>query len=255
MRIKINKIDFDVTPVPAQLRAALLADPVIGQAILRDVWDWDATTQAGKALVPLIQNRAAILPNGLSFFVPRNGPDGAIVKNDPPSATMAKRFLKAVGAKDLREVMQAINRVVELPQKTLPLEVFRPLNATASYRIRMFTDFAVLQLQAADRNLTAYLFLPAQVGFHAAITGVPDQAAHDAARVDINAMRPGFVVPARAPAAQGMRRAALHQSFQELQAEIQAAGGPEKASDTHKLRAARLAAEWKVIAPPAPKAN
>lgn len=254
MRIKINQIDFDVAPVPADLRAALLSDPVIGQAVLRSVWEWDAGARTGKALIPLIQDRAAVLPNGLSFFVPRSGPNGTLVKNDPPSANMAKRFLKATGAKSLTDLMQALNRVVELPQKILPLEVFRPLNATASYRVRMFTDFAVLQLQNAARNLTAYLFLPAQVGFHAEITDTPDPAAHEAAGIDLNAMRPGFIVPARAPATQGMRRAALSQMFRELQAELDAAGGPEKATDIQKLRAARLAAEWKVIAPPQ-KAN
>lgn len=249
MRIKINQIDFDVTPVGAQMRAALLSDPVIGQAILRNVWEWDAAAGSGRPLTPLLNNRAAVLPNGLSFFVAKAGPDGRIVKNEAPSAAMATRFLKVTGAKDLKELMGALNRIVELPQKILPLDVFAPLNATASYRLKMFTDFAVVQLQNAGRNLTAYLFLPAQVGFHAELGAIPDQAAHDAAGVDMNKLRPGFIVPARAPAAQAMRRAALARQFEELQAEMQALGGPEKATDLHRLRAARLAAEWKVIAP------
>lgn len=249
MRIKINQIDFDVTPVPVQLRAALLSDPIIGQAILRNVWEWDAVTQTGKPLTPLLNNRAAVLPNGLSFFVTKPGTDGKIVKNEAPSTAMATRFLKATGAKTLKDLMAALNRIVELPQKILPLETFQPLNATASYRLRMFTDFAVVQLQNSSRNLTAYLFLPAQVGFHADITAVPDQAAHDAAGIDMNKLRPGFIVPTRTPASQGMRRAALARQFEELQAEMEGLGGPDKATDLHRLRAARLAAEWKVIAP------
>lgn len=258
MQIKINGIDFDVTPVAGPLRAALLADPLIAQAIVRDVWEWDVATQKGKGLTPLVDNRAAVLPNGIGFFVAKAGPGGALVKNNPPSTNMAKRFLKATGAKDLNALMSALNRILELPRKVIPFETFRPLNATASYRIRMVTEFVVLQMQNAARNLTAYLYLPSQVGFHAEITGIPDQAAHDAKGIDPVRLRPGFFVPAQSKAVLGMRRAALTKAFEELQAEIMAAGGAEAATDAQKMRAARINAEWQILTPrpqPAAKAN
>lgn len=249
MQIKINGIDFEVTPVAGPLRAALLADPLIGQAIVRDVWEWDAVTRKGKALTPLVENRAAVLPNGIAFFVAKVGPGGVLVKNNPPSANMAKRFLKATGAKDMNGLMGALNRILELPRKVIPFEAFRPLDATASYRIRMVTEFVALQLQNASRNLTAYLYLPAQVGFHPEITAVPDQAAHDAAGVDIAKLRPGFIVPAQSRAVLGMRRAALSKAFEELQAEILAQGGADTATDQQKWRVARISAEWQILTP------
>lgn len=258
MRIKINAVEFEVTPVPGALRTALLGDQLILGAILRDVYAWDAATQSGRPLVQLAQGRGVVLPNGISFFVPKAGPDGAIVKNEAPSKTMAQRFVKATGTKSMTDLMAALNRVVELQNKVLPLETFRPLNATASYRIRMFTDFAVLQLSNPARNLTGYLYLPSQVGFHAELGAIPNQAAHDAAvaaGLDVNQMRPGYIVPARTQAARDMRMAALSRAFEELQAEMNAAGGPEKATDIQKLRAARLMTEWKAIAPPVKAAS
>lgn len=254
MRIKINQIDFDVTPVAAQLRTALLGDALISQAILRDVWSWDGETQKGMPLTNLVQNGVAVLPNGLSFFVPRVTSEGAVVKNEKPSTVMAKRFIEAVGAKELREVMNGINRIVALPQKALPLDAFAPLNALASYRLRMFTDYAVLQLSNAARNLTGYVYLPAQVGFHAEIVKIIDEAAFAAKTVDLAQLRPGFIVPARTEAALGMRRAAVAKQFEELQAELDAAGGAEQASPLQKTRAVRLSQEWNVLAPKAPAA-
>ena len=251
MRIKINQIDFDVTPVPAQLRTALLGDSLIAQAILRDVWSWDAEKQKGLPMTNLVQNGVAVLPNGLSFFVPRVTTEGVVVKNEKPSTVMAKRFIEAVGAKDLREVMNGINRIVALPQQTIPLDAFNPLNAHATYRVRMFTDYAVLQLSNAARNLTGYLYLPAQVGFHAEIGKLTDEEAFKAKKIDMAKLRPGFIVPARTEAALGMRRAAVAKQFEELQAELDAAGGAEEATPIQKARAVRLSQEWNVLAPKA----
>lgn len=252
MRIKINQIDFDVTPVAAQLRHALLGDNLISQAILRDVWAWDAEKQEGQTLTNLVQNGVAVLPNGLSFFVPRVTTEGVVVKNEKPSTVMAKRFIEAVGAKDLRDVMGGINRIVALPQKAIPFDAFNPLNAHASYRIRMYTDYSVLQLSNAARNLTGYLYLPAQVGFHAEITGYADEAAFKAKAIDLTKLRPGFIVPARTEAALGMRRAAIAKQFEELQAELDTAGGAEEATPIQKARALRLSQEWNVLVPKAP---
>jgi len=258
MRIKINDLDFEVTPVPGPLRLALLADPVLMQAIMRDIWEWDAEAKSGKPLTALFENRAAVLPNGLTFFVPKTGPDGRIVKAEAPSTSMAKRFLKATGAKSMNELMGALNRVVELNRKTIPFEIFRPLNATASYRIRMYTDFAAVKIENAARNLSAYLLLPSQVGFHAELGAIPDAPAHEAAvaaGVNVDTMRPGFIVPARVPATLGMRRTALAKAFDELQVELVAQGGSATATDVQKMRAARLATEWRAIEPQPQKAN
>jgi len=253
MQIRIGKIDFEVIQVRPDLRAAVTADPVMAQALRRAVWEWDAGAGKGRPLVPVVQERVVTLPNGLSFFVPRTGRDGPLVKNEGASAKMAQRMLKATGARDLRELMGALNRVIDLPRLRLPLDVFRPLNATASYRLVLVSDYAVVQLRAADRNLVANLMMPSQVGVHAEITAIPDEAAHAAAGVDVDNLRPGFIVPAHTPASQGIRRSALAQRLQELQAEIAAQGGTGTATEAQKRLAGQLSAEWKVLTPkPAP---
>ena len=42
MQIKLNKIPFDVRPVPGQVRAALYRDPAMRAHAARAVWRWDA---------------------------------------------------------------------------------------------------------------------------------------------------------------------------------------------------------------------
>ncbi len=249
MQIRIGSIDFEVTPVASDLRAALIADPIMTQALRREVWEWDAEAGKGKPLVPVVQNHIVTLPNGLSFFIPKTGPGGEIVKNEAPSKKMAQRVLKATGAKDLRDLMGALNRVIDLPRLRLPLDVFRVLNATASYRLVLTSDYAVVQLRAADRNLTANLLLPSQVGVHAEITAIPDPKAHEARDIDPGTLRPGFIVPANSPATQGIRRTALAKRLEELQAAVTAQGGPETATGAQTRHAAQLSAEWKVLTP------
>lgn len=249
MQIRIGSIEFEVTPVTADLRAAVIADPIMAPALRREVWEWDAETRKGKPLVPVVQERVVVLPNGLSFFIPRTGPDGQIVKNDGPSKKMAQRVLKATGAKDLRDLMGALNRVIDLPRLRLPLDVFRVLNTTASYRLVLISDYAVVQLRSAARNLTANLLLPSQVGVHAEITAIPDPKAHEAREIDMGALRPGFIVPANSSATQGIRRTALSKRLEELQAIIEAQGGPETATEAQTRHATQLSAEWKALAP------
>jgi hypothetical protein len=59
--------------------------------------------------------------------------------------------------------------VLGVPQKKLPFETFQPLNDKGSYTVLMQTEFSVLELENAGRNLSAYLFVPGLVSFsHAA---------------------------------------------------------------------------------------
>jgi hypothetical protein len=249
MKIKINAIDFDVTAVAPGLRAAILADPIVMRGIWRDVWAWDAAAGTGKALVPVVQGNGVPLGNGINFYVPRAG-DKAMVRNDGPSKKMAERVLAAVGAKSMQDLMAALNRIVHLPQKTLPLEVFAPLNPVASYKMRMYVDYAVLQLSAASRNLSFFLLLPGQCAFHHEVTAITDQAAYDAlvaAQPQITSLMPAYVVPPRTKANIGLRTLAVGQSIGELQAAIKAAGGPDKADARLVARMQQLAAEWRVL--------
>jgi hypothetical protein len=249
MKIRINTIEFDVTAVPAGLRAAILADPIVLRGVWRDVWSWDAATGDGKALVPLVQGNGVPLGNGINFFVPRAG--GAVNgRNDGPSKKMAERVMAAVGAKSMQDLMAALNRIVHLPQKTLPLDMFAALNPVASYKLRMYVDFAVVQLSAASRNLSFFLLIPGQCAFHHEITAITDQAGYDAlvtAKPELKSLMPAFVVPPRTKANAGLRTLAVGQAIGELQAAITAAGGPDKASDLHKARMAQLATEWRVL--------
>lgn len=249
MQIRIGKIEFEVTPVAADLRAALIADPVMAQALRREVWEWDAEAQKGKPLVPVVQNRVVTLPNGLSFYIPRTDKDGNITKKETPSKKMAQRMLQATGARDLRDLMGALNRVIDLPRLRLPIDVFRVLNKTASYKLILVSDYAVVRLRAADRNLIANLLLPSQVGVHAEITAITDTKAHEAKDIDMATLRPGFIVPGNSPATQGIRRIALAQRLEELRAAIDAQGGPDSATPAQTALASQLSAEWKVLEP------
>lgn len=249
MKIRIGKVEFEITPVAAAMRAAVIADPAMAEARRRPIWEWDATEGKGRALVPLDSNRTITLPNGLGFFVPRAGVNGPPVKNEAASARMAQRMMQATGAQNLRELMGALNRVIDLPRLRLPLDLFRPLEATASYRVMLVSDHAVVQLRAADRNLTANLILPSQVGLHPEITAITDEAAHEAAGIDLAILRPGFIVPARSRATQGIRRAALAQRLQELQEMVAAQGGPASVTEAQRRLAGQLSAEWKALTP------
>jgi hypothetical protein len=249
MKIKINTIDFEVTAVPAGLRAAILTDPIVVRGVWRDVWAWDAGAGEGKALTQMVQGNAVPLGNGINFFVPRaGGPVNG--RNEGPSRKMADRVLAAVGANSMNDLMTALNRIVHLPQKSLPLDMFAPLNPVASYKMRMYVDFAVLQLSHAGRNLSFYLLIPGQCAFHHEVTAITDQAGYDALIADkpqMKSLMPAFVVPPRTKANTGLRTLAVGQAITELQGAITAAGGPDKASDLQMARMAQLATEWRVL--------
>ena len=250
MKININKIEFEIEAVPAALRGLILSDPIIAQGIWRDVWSWDAPSQKGTALTRLTADRAAPLGNGIAFLVTRVWPDGTVRRADAPSKKMAERMMKVTGAKTMTDLMAALNRVIHLPQKTLPLEAFQPLNIVASYKVKMYVDYAVVTLNNPARNLQCYLLIPSQVAFHHEVTAIPDQAAYDAALAAnpaLSAIQPAFIVPPKTKANLGLRMMACAKAVEELQAEMRAAGGPEATSEAQRLRAGVLAAEWRLL--------
>lgn len=244
MQITLNKIAFDVTPVDAPLRLALLADPGIARATTRDVWAWDKDAAKGRFLAPVTAERGVALPPGLSVFVPR--PGAAAERADGPTAKMAERLVQAVGAQSLTAITQALARVVGIPQRRLPFDAFAPLNPLASYRVRLHTDYAVLALANAARNLAAYAFVPSLVVF----THVAEDAPEDAPKP--GSIRPGFVLPPANQAALTMRRMATARRVAELQADLgDLKPGDLPPGDPRRDVVARLGAEWKVLAPKA----
>lgn len=250
MKIKINAVEFEVEPVTAQVRQVLLTDPTMAQGVWRRVWAWDVLSQTGTALTGMTEKKGVPLGNGITFFVPRLGPQGQMLKNEGPSKKMAERVLKATGATTITELMAALNRILHMPQKTLPLDAFAPLDKVASYEVRMYVDFAAVHLVNTARNLSAYLLMPGQVAFVHEITAIPDQAAYDAVLAEtpaLAAIQPAFVVPPRTKANLGLRTLAVGSALSELQDDIRAAGGPDAASDAQKRRATHLAAEWRVL--------
>jgi len=257
MKIKLGKVEFEVGAVAEQLRAALLSDPVIAQGVWRDVYRWDASAKAGKILVPTSQDGGVPLGNGLNFFVPRVTANGAVVKSDTSSTTMAKRFLEAVGARQIVDVIKGLNTIINLPQKTLPLANFSPLNPAASYQMKMHVDFAVVQLRDAGRNLTAYVYVPGQVSFHHEIAAIVDQDAYDALIAATPAMaqpQPAFIVPVRSKANQSIRMIALAKRIEEMQPAIAklTKDAPATPENEHLRRSlARAVAEWRAISPKA----
>ena len=250
MKIKINAVEFDIEPVAAALRQTILSDPVLSRGIWREVWQWDAVAQQGKPLAAMTERRAVPLGNGIAFFVPRIGPQGELIKNEGPSKKMAERVMKATGAKTLPELMNALNRILNLPQKELPLASFAALNPVASYKVGMYVDYNVVHMTNAARNLSAYLLIPGQVAFRHQVTAIPDQAAHDAvlaATPGLATVQPAFVVPARTKANLGLRTLAVGRALADLQDDIRTAGGPEKATEAQVRRATQLSTEWRVL--------
>lgn len=250
MKIKINALEFDVKAVPAVLATAVLMDPPLAPALRRDVYRWDAATQTGTPLVPLVADKGMPLPNAISFFVPRLKTDGSTAKAEGPSVKIAERVLKVTGAKSLTELMGALNRIIQVPQKTLPLAHFAALNPSTCYVIRAMTAYSVLELSHAARNLSGFLMVPSQVAFTCIVTDIVNQEAHDALladKPDLIRISPAYLVPPRSKANIGLRAMAVSQSLTELQAVIDAAGGPDMATDMQKVRGGVLASEWRML--------
>jgi hypothetical protein len=250
MKIKINSLEFDVKPVPAVLATAVMMDPPLAPALRRDVYRWDAATQTGTPLVQMVADKGVPLANAISFFVPRLKVDGSTAKAEGPSVKMAERVLKATGAKSLTELMGALNRIIQVPQRAIPLDQFTALNPSTSYVVRALTAYSILELSHAARNLAGFLMVPSQVAFTCTVTDIADQAAHDAliaAKPDLIRISPAYIVPPRSKANIGLRAMAVAQSLTELQAIIDAAGGAATATDIQKVRGGALAAEWRML--------
>lgn len=246
MQIKLNKIPFEVKPVEGALRAALLADPVIARGASRPVWAWNREEGKGGYLVPTTAQKAVPLPTGVTVFVPKAGAAGAAVqKADGPTARMAERFLAAVGAKDWGPVLQALSRVTGVAQRKVPTEAFVALNPLGSYHLRLETEFQVVELSHAGRNLAAFVFLPGLVGFQPALKAAPAEGTVLPALT-----RPVFVVPPPTDAAMALRRMAVARRLTEMQALL---GGTRPADlpqgDPRRAEVAKLGAEWKVLQP------
>lgn len=246
MQITLNKIPFDVKPVDGALRAALLAEPVILRGASRPVWAWDREEGKGRFLVPTTPEKAIALPTGLTVFVPKAGVAGtAVQKADGPTAKMAERFLAAVGAKDWNPVLQALARVTGVPQRKVPLETFAPLNPLASYLIRMETEFQVVELSHAGRNLAAYMFLPGLVSFQPLLKEAPAEGTE---LPPLN--RPVFVIPPATNAVMALRRLAISRRLTEMQAELGDTRPTDlPQNDPRRVAVAKLGAEWKVLQP------
>jgi hypothetical protein len=249
MKLKLNQVEFDIQPVPGPVRETLLADPILQQGLSREVWRWDATTQSGTPLVAMTAQKGVPLPNGISFFVPR--PGTPTDKAEGPSTKMANRVVEAVGAKSIADVMQAVNRVARLPQKTLPLKDFEKLSAVASHTLRVHVEYNVLHAVNAARNLGLYIFLPGQCSFTARIDAVPDQSAYDAAiaeNAQLARVQPGFIIPPATDANLNLRRMAIAQRITEIQADL---GGMQPRDlpldDPRRLVIARLSLEWQAL--------
>ena len=251
MQIKLNDIVFEVTPVITPLRHALLADPVMAQGVWRDVYHWDAAAQAGKVLTATTPSGTAPLGNGVTFFMPKSGADTPI-KSAAGSKRMAERFLEALKAKNIVDVVRAFNSIVSMAQKSLPLTNYSALNPVASYTIKMHVDFAAVALRNASRNLTAYGLIPGQVAFHHEISGIVDEAGYAALPAPTMAqIMPAFIIPPQNKANHAIRRMALAQRLQDMQPDMAALpkeGPQDPATEGLRRGYARLAAEWKALA-------
>ncbi|WP_162467594.1 hypothetical protein [Ketogulonicigenium vulgare] len=164
---------------------------------------------------------------------------------------MSERFVEAIGARDMREVQDAIYRLFGSSRRALPLKEFAALNGACDWRMLMGTDFAVVHLSASARNLSAYVVLPAQVGFIATVTEEGEGlAAVQAQHPNLLNSRPGFIIPPLSEPAQTARRIALEQRVRELANELDGRTPAELApDDPRQSEAQRLSIEWAALFP------
>lgn len=244
MEIKLGGVPFKVRSVKEKLRAAVLADPIMEQAVWRDVYRWDHAAGSGEILGRVAENGAVPMPNGMVFYVPRSG---SMEKNDAATRTMSKKVLEAVGAKGITDVLVALHKILHMPQKVLPLELWEPLNKAASYRVSMHTEYAVLELRNQQKKLAFMLGVPGQVAFHHEVTA-KDDAAYDALELDSSKMQPAFLIPAHSRPNQEIRKVAVAQRIKEIEKRLSgqaAAGDTAAAADTQAFRMA--VGEWRLL--------
>lgn len=247
MKITIGGISFEVRSVAEGLRSALLADPAMAAGQAAIVWTWDRESRKGQARVPLSAKGSVPLPNGLAFFVPRTLSDGRVVRNEKPSQVMMKRFLDTVGAGSLPEVLKAIQVLMKLPQKSLPLAHYAPLNDLASYEILMKTEFNIVELVEPSRNLSVYLFVPGQVLFGHRVIGEASAEAKSA----IEAPPSAYLIPTWSKPNHHVRMIALTRRAKDLRPQVEAMMAGDKERDPSVIRSfAAVIAELKGLAKP-----
>jgi hypothetical protein len=132
------------------------------------------------------------------------------------------------------------------------VETFAPLNAVGTYQIRLDTEFQVLELSNAARNLQAFLFLPGLVSFRAVLREAPPEGT----TLPAIPRTLSVVVPGN-KAALALRRLAVAKRLSEMQVDlagVRPADLPQ--ADPRRAEVARLGAEWKALQPKgeAPKA-
>jgi len=151
-----------------------------------------------------------------------------------------------VGAGSLAEVLKSIQTLLKLPQKSLPLAHFAPLNDLASYEILMRTEFSVVELVEPSRNLSAYLFVPGQVHFGHRLTGDPAPEAEGA----IEAPPPAFLIPTWSKANHHIRMVALTRRAKDLQPRVEVMMAGEAEKDPAVIRSfASVIAELRGLSP------
>jgi hypothetical protein len=255
MRITLNKIDFEISPVPGQLRAAVLTDRILQTGIDRDVWQWDSSAKKGSHLTHINQQGAIPMPNALTFFVAKAAPNGSIVNNEKLAAKMGQRFLEAVGAKSPLDVLRAMTKFLPIAQIGSPAPAFAALKPVASFKVRAQTEFAVVELREAGRNLTAYLFLPAIVTFYHEITAITDRDGYDALlkdKPDLASNQISVILPPGTQPMREIRKAATAMRISEARPIVEKAKSSGDRPDDATLRIlARLGREWDLLNKPA----
>lgn len=218
MQVKLGEVEFGVNAVKNRIREAVLGDPIINQVVWRDVYKWDHVAGQGETLVQMAQSGAVPLPNGMVFFVPKSG-SGPAIKSESASANMSKRVLKGVGAASVTDILRGLHGILHMPQKILPLEVFEPLNAAASYLLKMHTVFNVVELSNPEKNMAFHVIVPGQVSFYHEITA-KDDAGFAALELDAAKMQPTFLIPPHSKPNQAIRALALSKRVEELQSAL-----------------------------------
>ncbi len=247
MRIALNKIDFEIEAVTAAEREGILRDASIAPAVWREVFRWDHAKAAGEVVTKGVTAKGQlILPNGVLFYVAKA--DGS--KAEGPSRAMSKRVLEALGAKSAIDILRALASVVQIPQIKVPRDPYKPVEGDVSYALRMYTEYALLRLRNAGRNLSFVVALPGQCIFHHEITAKGD--GYDtlvADRPELATIQPRFILAPTSDANRNMRALALSAWLNETQKVIAAKTADGAKLDDRALESAfgRMLAEFKVL--------
>ena len=244
MKIRLGGVEFEVKPVAERVRDAILTDPVIAQVVEREVFRWDHATAKGEALVPMAKGNVIPLPNAVAIFVPKAGANGVVAKADGPSKKMAERVLEAIGAKKIEDLSRALHSLVQEARTKLPMDRLAKLGQAASYTLSLRTEFAVVELRNAARNLVLHAVMPGQVTFLPKVTA-RDDAAWEALEPADRAPDIVFVVPPRTKAGLNLRVMALARRLEEMRGTLEMQGDD---ADAALKRAYSInVGEWRLL--------